>query len=116
MSGLPMLGTNATCDSVSAGTCTARVNVIVTISPLLKPTMMGGGLDAMAVITPGQHSLDPSRAPSGDAHGRHVVADTAPTAALNVFASQAVQLSRDVAPIRSLYLPAGHGCRSPPLQ
>ena len=116
MSGDPMLGVNVMCAGVSSGACTARVNVIVTMSPLLKPTTMGGGFDATADTTPGQHSLDPSTAPSSDAHGRHVAADTAPMAALYVFASQAEQLSRDVAPIRSLYLPDGHGCRSPPPQ
>ena len=111
-----MLGVNVTCAGVSPGTCTARVNVIVTTSPLLKPTTMGGGLDATADTTPGQHSADPSTAPSSDAHGRHVAADIAPTAALYVFAPHAVQLSRDVAPTLSLYRPDGHGSRSPPPQ
>ena len=68
MPGEPMLGRNTTCAAVSLGTCTARVNVIVTTSPLEKPTMRGGGLDAIADSSPGQHSLDPSLAPSNPGH------------------------------------------------
>ena len=59
-----MLGTNWIADETFAGGSTGRVNVTTTMSLVLKPAMMGTGLDAVTFTTPGQHSAAPARLPS----------------------------------------------------
>jgi hypothetical protein len=59
------------------------------MSPTLKPTTRGAGLDAFTDSTAGQHTADPSLAPAStsapgtDTHGTHAAGDTAADAGLN---------------------------------
>jgi hypothetical protein len=71
------------------------VNRIVTVSPTLNPGTRGGGLDALADSTPGQHAAAPSRLPSGTRAPGNT--------------SQGRQEALEGAPGWVLYLPLGHG-------
>jgi hypothetical protein len=73
------------------------VNTMVTTSPRENPGTNGGGLDALADSTPGQHAAAPTtlpsctRAPGYDGQLRHEAAEGAADEALNLPGAHGVQ-------------------------
>jgi hypothetical protein len=97
----------------TSGASVGRVNVTLMTSPFVTPGTLGGGFDAMADTTPGQHSMAPSSLPSSDAQPEHAV-DAGNE--LNVLAGHAAQSDGEAAPVTLLYRPAGHARCAPPGQ
>ena len=70
------------------GALVGSENMTVTTSPTLNPTVSGGGLDAFANSTPGQHSTDPATLFAGGLQRMHCPIRTAPSSLLKVPAGQ----------------------------
>ena len=106
-----MGGENVTSLLVSAGWLVGLANCSVTVSPIDKPRVTGGGLAATAVNSPGQHDFEPDTLSSGALQGRHTDSFAAPTTALAVPARHRVQSDTNREPDDALKEPAGHAWR-----
>lgn len=86
----------------TSGALVGEENAIVTTSPTLYPCTNGGGLDAFANRTPGQHSMAPGVLCSKGRHAVHVVAEDAPRTGLKVLAGQGTHDCSSTVPSSSL--------------
>jgi hypothetical protein len=86
----------------AGGVLVAEENMIVTTSPTLKPGTKGGGFEALAYTTPGQHSADPATLPSKGLHGVQLEALVIPGEGLKVPGGHHTHASNDGVPSASL--------------
>ncbi len=95
----PRAGRKARMAGVRAGVLVGEEKVRVMTSPTLKPTTRGGGLDALAATSPGQHVTAPAPLSSGGVHGVQAEGEGAARAALKVPGGHGVQAAWEVVPV-----------------